>query len=467
MRNDPARVGISVIMPAFREEASVGEAAAAAATWLATQGWPHEVIVVDDGSDDNTAQVVLATAATHPTVRLLRHEKNAGYGAALKTGIAAAKHGLVLLTDADGQCSVSDLAIMLPWLQSHDVVVGVRKTRADTLLRIVTSKAYNALLCLVFALPNRDTNCPLKLWRRSDLQRLPMTSDRFFAPAELLLLASEAGLMVAEQPVEHRPRTGGKSSVSLRELRHLLGELIRYRRSPTRASMELPNADTFHDWNERQASKFDHDAYFTSTNPIIRITGQKRLQATIRALSAQPDDRLLDIGCGDGNLLAALPTCKKTGVDLSASALRGSRKRLGDAVPLLQMNVENLEFPNASFEKISCSEVLEHTLHPQRALAEIARVLTPDGTAVVSVPNEGMIQFAKRWCARLGARSLLSMGKGRSLMPMQNPWHLHDANLSLLKSWLPANLRILRVDRIPSALLPLHYVVTLGHSDAR
>ncbi|HRH93711.1 MAG TPA: glycosyltransferase [Candidatus Peribacteria bacterium] len=463
MRNDPVQTGITVIMPAFREEASVGATARAATEWLAARGWPHEVIVVDDGSDDGTAAAVEAITKDHPAVRLVKHTTNRGYGAALRTGIAEARHGLVLLTDSDGQCSVAAIDALLPWLESHDVAVGVRASRADSPLRVVTSAAYNTLLRLVFALPNRDTNCPLKLWRREDLQRLPMRSDRFFAPAELLLLASEAGLMVAEQPVEHGPRTGGKSSVSLREIRLMLGEMLRYRRSPARASMRRPDDATFPEWNEGQASKFDHDAYFTSSNTAVRVTGQRRLKATIRALDAKPGDRLLDIGCGDGNLLAALPPCAKTGVDLSHSALLGSRKRLGQGIPLLQMNVEHLEFADGSFDKIACSEVLEHTLHPSRALAEISRVLAPGGTAVVSVPNEGMIKFAKRWSTRLGATSLLSMGKGRSLMPMQNPWHLHDANLSLLKSWLPSTLEVHRVDRVPSALLPLHYVVTLRH----
>ncbi len=463
IQDDPAHVGISIIMPAYREREGIARSASEAAAWLQSKNWPHEVLVIDDGSDDGTASEAAAAALTHSGIRVIRHERNRGYGAALRTGIAASRHGLVLMMDADGQCMVQDLEAMLPKLDMHDAVIGVRAERADPPLRKAMSGAYNTLLCLVFGLPNRDANCPLKLWRRTDLLRLPLRCDRFFAPAEMLMLASEAGLTVTEQPVRHRPRSSGRSSVSAREIGLMFGELLRHLVSPVRGTMVAPTKETFECWNERHSRQCDHDAYFNSENLAIRLVGQGRMSGIVKALDVQSGDRVLDIGCGDGTMLATLPDCDKTGIDMSGAALEQSRARLGGKATILKMNMEAMTFADASFDKISCSEVLEHVLHPDRALAEIARVLKPGGTAAVSIPNEGAIKFAKKWCTRLGGGRMLSMGKGRTLMPIQNPWHLHDASLKLLKSWLPPELKIVGVKRIPFAPLPLHYVVTLRH----
>lgn len=463
MRPHPSRTGITVVLPAYREEESIARVVTDVCHWLDAKAWNYEVIVVDDGSDDSTALRTQELTHRLPKVRLQRHEKNRGYGAALRTGIAAATHPLVLMMDADGQCPIDNLDVLLAALQTHDAAIGKRTNRQDGWLRMVVSKAYNCVLRLFFALPNTDVNCPMKLCIREDLLRLPLRCDRFFAPAELLLLASEAGLLVAECPIHHVPRLAGKSSVSLWQTTMLLGEFVRHIVRPIHATMRMPTADTFAQWNERHASQFDHEAYFSSSNVGIRWVGASRMRALTAPLQLHAHSRVLDIGCGDGSLLRALPACRKTGIDYSPTTVERTQRALGATCDVLNMNAESMTFANASFDAVLCSEVLEHTLHPERVLREVERILAPGGMAVVSIPHERAIRFAKRWCVRLFGAKAIRMNADRTLMPIKNPWHVHDADLPLLRSWVPQGLEITGVKAVPCRLLPLHYVATLRH----
>lgn len=463
MRLHPSRTGISVVLPAFREQESIARVVQENVSWLDKKGWGYEVIVVDDGSDDDTSLCAQELCRRLPQVRLLRHERNTGYGAALRTGITAAKYPLVLMMDADGQCPIENLEALAARLETHDAVVGMRLQRKDGVSRLLISKGYNCLLRLLFGLPNTDVNCPMKLFARADLLRLPLRCNRFFAPAELLLLASEAGLLVAECPIRHIPRLAGKTTVSLWQTTMLVGELLRHLVRPVHGTMRMPTDDTFESWNECYASRFDHDAYFSSENAGIRWVGKGRMRAMLRPLRLTPEQRVLDVGCGDGGMLRMLPACHKTGIDLSKTALDLARKNTAGTCDLQRMNAEVMTFPNASFDAVICSEVLEHTMHPKRVMEEISRVLAPGGTAVVSIPHERAIKLAKRWCVRLCGAKGIRMNADRTLMPVQNPWHLHDANMRLLQSWIPDALTVRRVEAIPTRLLPLHYVVTLRH----
>src|SRR5205814_10196721 len=105
----------------------------------------HEILVVDDGSNDRTAAVVEELAAECPRVRLLRHDRPRGYGAALRTGFEAARFERVAFTDADSQFHLADLARLLPLTERSPVAVGYREDRQDPWRRRVLSRGYNLL----------------------------------------------------------------------------------------------------------------------------------------------------------------------------------------------------------------------------------------------------------------------------------------------------------------------------------
>jgi glycosyltransferase involved in cell wall biosynthesis len=236
---------LSLVMPAYNEETAIDLAVAEAHEALAGLDLEYEIIVVDDGSGDATARRVRDLAALIPTVRLAHHERNRGYGAALRTGFAAAQYPLVAFTDADGQFFLDDLERLLPLTARYPIVAGRRLKRQDPLSRRFFSWGYNRLVRLLLGTRVHDCDCALKVFRRDALIFMYPESDGFFVNAEMLCRANRLGLDVAEVGVRHRPRRHGSSKVSLREIPRTLGKLLPYWwthvvRSPRPEPLRLP-----------------------------------------------------------------------------------------------------------------------------------------------------------------------------------------------------------------------------------
>jgi dolichol-phosphate mannosyltransferase len=212
------RPAISLVLPAFNEAAVIARAVAEAESSLAEHFDCFEILVVDDGSTDATVEVVRRTLAGSPHTRLLRHEANRGYGAALRTGFAAARYELVAFTDADCQFDLADLARLANLAREVPVAVGYRADRKDPWRRRFLSRGYNLLARALCGTRVRDVDCALKVFRREVLANLLPESRGFFVNTEMLTRARLLGLEVADLPVTHRPRAGGTSKVSLREV---------------------------------------------------------------------------------------------------------------------------------------------------------------------------------------------------------------------------------------------------------
>ena len=217
---------LSVVIPAYNEQAGIRRAVAEADEALARLCADYEVIVIDDGSRDGTAEAVRAEAAARPRVRLLCHETNRGYGAALRTGFESARFDLVAFTDADCQFHIDDLALLLARAGEAPVVVGHRLDRKDVWRRRFLSRGYNLLARALLGTTVRDVDCALKIFRREALLRLLPESSGFFVNTEMLTRARQLGLKVIDVGVRHRPRLSGASSVSLREVPRTLGRLL-------------------------------------------------------------------------------------------------------------------------------------------------------------------------------------------------------------------------------------------------
>jgi ubiquinone/menaquinone biosynthesis C-methylase UbiE len=215
-------------------------------------------------------------------------------------------------------------------------------------------------------------------------------------------------------------------------------------------------------WNDEMVEKFDVERFHDHPSPLVRYIEGKRIRRTLTLLAPRPHDRVLEVGCGAGHLLARLPAGHGFGLDLSDRLLRKAERRIGRRGLLVQANAEKLPFRARAWHRVYCSEVLEHLASPRTALAEIQRVLAPGGIAVVSVPNERLINQLKRLVSASGlARLLLRTGPRDYAMPerMDDEWHLHTFDRSRLLSMMPAGLRVTHVEAIPFACLPLRYVV--------
>jgi dolichol-phosphate mannosyltransferase len=220
------RPRLSLVLPAFNEEAGIRRAVAEADDALARLAADYEILVVDDGSRDATAAAVEEMSASRPAVRLLRHATNRGYGAALHTGFEAARFDLVAFTDADCQFHLDDLARLLPLTATHPLVAGYREDRQDSWRRCTLSRGYNLLVRTLLGTRVRDCDCALKVFRRDALARLLPEANGFFVNTEMLTRARQLGYDVAEVGVRHRPRLSGRSTVSLCEVPRVLGELL-------------------------------------------------------------------------------------------------------------------------------------------------------------------------------------------------------------------------------------------------
>lgn len=207
-----AITGLSIVLPCFDEAANIAvavEAAVAAGSRCATD---YEVIVVDDGSADDSAAIVAGIATGNPRVRLVAHARNRGYGDAVRTGIGAATLDWVFLTDADLQFDLRELEELLPATVRADLVVGWRILRQDPVHRRMNATAWNWLVRHVFGLPVRDVDCAFKLMRRDLVQGCALTSGGAMISTELLVRALASGARLEEIGVHHRPRTAGESS---------------------------------------------------------------------------------------------------------------------------------------------------------------------------------------------------------------------------------------------------------------
>jgi glycosyltransferase involved in cell wall biosynthesis len=229
----PLLPGVSFVLPCLNEADNIADAvrnATVAGTECAVE---HEVIVVDDGSTDGTAEIAAALAAEDHRVRVVVHPTNRGYGAALRSGVRAAQQPWVLLTDADLQFDLRELVDFVPLAAQADLIAGWRIARQDPLHRRLNAAAWNWLVRGLFDLPVRDVDCAFKLIRRDLVDEIPLTSGGAMISTELVVRLVAAGARVREVGVHHRPRVAGEQSGAsprvvvraFRELARLHGQL--------------------------------------------------------------------------------------------------------------------------------------------------------------------------------------------------------------------------------------------------
>jgi glycosyltransferase involved in cell wall biosynthesis len=222
---------ISAVLPAYNEEAAIR--GAVVALWdqlraLVGDG-NYEIIIVDDGSRDGTGRALRALQQRLPELplRVVTHERNRGYGAALASGFDTATMELIFFTDGDLQFDVAELARFLPAMDGRtDMVIGYRARRADPPLRLLNALGWKILVNNLFGYAARDVDCAFKLFRRAVWTGTTVRSRGAAFSSELLVKARRLGFRVKELPVSHYPRkvgspTGAKPTVILRALREI------------------------------------------------------------------------------------------------------------------------------------------------------------------------------------------------------------------------------------------------------
>ncbi len=204
---------LSYFFPAHDEEANLEPLVAEALATLPELAGRFEVVIVDDGSRDATAEIADRLAAAHPDlVRVVHHETNRGYGAALRSGFGAARFGHVAFTDGDRQFRIADLGRLTARMGAPDrpdVVIGFRIRRADPIIRTIYARTYRLANRVFFGLRATDVDCACKLYRREALAGIRVELGGAFLSAELLIKLRARGRSVVEVGVPHYPRTAG------------------------------------------------------------------------------------------------------------------------------------------------------------------------------------------------------------------------------------------------------------------
>lgn len=221
----------SIIIPAYNEEKSVARAVKETAAFFQTLDGSFEILVVDDGSKDKTADIV----RKQNIARLLAHKKNRGKGAAIKTGVSEAEGDILLFLDADLSTHPSAFKSMLPLLKHQDIVIGSRKVRGAKIgtsqpwYRIWAGKLFNLLIVRWYlGLPFEDTQCGFKAFKKKTRPLFKnMRSRGWVFDVELLYEAQKRGFTVAECPVEWHH--GRESRVRLSDIWNILSEVWRIR----------------------------------------------------------------------------------------------------------------------------------------------------------------------------------------------------------------------------------------------
>lgn len=219
---------ISVVLPAYNEEAIIHETITAVATALKNWTADFEIVVVNDGSKDKTKDIVERLARSEPHICLLNHPENSGYGSALVTGFSAVRKDLIFFMDSDGQFDISDLASFFPLIEQYDAVFGYRNPRQDSWIRKVNAWGWKQLVYFVFGVRMRDIDCAFKLYHAEFFQTLHLETRGAMINTEIMYKFKRGGYTYAEVGVRHLPRREGQATgAHPRVIVRALGELVK------------------------------------------------------------------------------------------------------------------------------------------------------------------------------------------------------------------------------------------------
>ena len=203
---------LSVFFPFYNEEANIEAQAKDALKIIPQFANKFEIILVDDGSADKTGKIGQKLAQKYRPVKIICHRVNKGYGGALKTGFKNSRYKWIFFTDGDRQFKLTDLSKLVEKSDKADLVIGYRRKRADSFIRLLNAKLFNLLIKILFGLGVRDVDCAFKLIKKKVLDDIKLKSNGALLSSELLIKAKKKGYKTIEVPVGHYPRQVGSQT---------------------------------------------------------------------------------------------------------------------------------------------------------------------------------------------------------------------------------------------------------------
>lgn len=210
-------------------------------------------------------------------------------------------------------------------------------------------------------------------------------------------------------------------------------------------------SNSFYKWNEQMFVKHGNESRFKHANPIIKYISNHRKKSILKLLSPENIDHILDAGCGSGVILCEIKKGSIIGIDCSATALKQARKNIQSKnTKLMIADVQKLPFKKSSFNKIICSEVLEHLPSPAKVIDEIKRVSQKDAVIIFTIPNQPLLDKIASVFRKLNVK------KGELDLDME--WHIHKFDLKKFRHLIKNKFKIIKIKRSPF-LFPLSYVI--------
>ena len=208
----PSKPGLSVFLPAYNDSGTIASLVITSLKTAERLTSDFEIIIVNDGSADATAEIADELARQYPQVRVVHHEKNRGYGGALRTGFASATRELIFYTDGDAQYDPAEMeSLWAAFDDGVDLVNGYKISRSDPFHRIVIGRIYHHTVKVLFGLKVRDVDCDFRLMRREIFDRVVLEKNSGVICLEMMKKIQDAGFRIAEVPVHHYHRAFGKS----------------------------------------------------------------------------------------------------------------------------------------------------------------------------------------------------------------------------------------------------------------
>ena len=225
--------------------------------------------------------------------------------------------------------------------------------------------------------------------------------------------------------------------------------------------MAEPNApEHFSEWNEQMVARHDPELFHNHPRWIVRSIENSRVNTVLSLLNAGPSHVVLELGCGGGNVLERSSGGKKYALDLSQRMSQRALKRLGRKASIVRADGESIPFRDGSVDRVICSSVLSHALHPQQLLLESYRVLKPGGRLVVSVSTEASIERGLKIARTLGLnRILLGRSPDKPQEDVYNrEYHLHRFDAESLRDAASKLPPARKLKAVRSFFFPVHLV---------
>jgi glycosyltransferase involved in cell wall biosynthesis len=232
---------ISVFFPVYNDEKTIERVTLKAINILKKYANEFEVLIIDDFSPDSSGKIADQLSLKYDNVKVIHHDKNYGYGAALKTGFQNAKYDFICQTDGDDEYDIDDLEKFIKLIDYYDLIITFRYVRVYSNWRIFVSRIYNMILRQLFRLNYRDISTGLRFVRKDVLQGVELLSDSPFIGAELAIKAMLKGYRVGEVGIQTFPREFGKgSAVSAKNIYRTMKDMVKVYRQIFSPNYDLP-----------------------------------------------------------------------------------------------------------------------------------------------------------------------------------------------------------------------------------